>query len=569
LARGDWQDCELPAEGPLFPRLSRLAYRMQETGRGQGETFQVRVARDTALAILGEPYSAPGVWANFKHRLRRLLGSSRPNRQQADALLKAGVDLHVLDEDEAQRQVQFYHQLLQEYFAARRLALTPDAKLVRTPWHITQVRPSLSTTLAQLPDSEPLSLLPSTGWEETMLLAAAMTASPEALVAELMAVNLALAGRCAAQPDVTITDELKAGLRRALIERTQAADADLRARIAAGLALGELGDPRFERRQGSYGAYLLPPLIDIAGGTYPLGSNEGNDDERPVHGVELTAFWMGQFLVTNAEWALFMAAGGYEDERWWATAEAQAWRRGEGTAEGPKQQTREFRQSLQANFKMIRELHQAERITSKQADDWEAIARMDDEAFEALLDDWYPAGRQTQPAYWNDEAFNNPAQPVVGICWYEARAYCAWLSAQTERVIRLPTEAEWEAAARGFESRRYAYGDDFDAARCNVFESHIRRTTPIGVFPGGVTPEGVVDLTGNVWEWTSSRYEPYPYRAEDGREVPGGAGRRVVRGGSWLGGQGGARATFRDRYLPASRDLVSGARLVVPHHLDC
>jgi formylglycine-generating enzyme required for sulfatase activity len=122
----------------------------------------------------------------------------------------------------------------------------------------------------------------------------------------------------------------------------------------------------------------------------------------------------------------------------------------------------------------------------------------------------YPTGRQTQPAFWKDNAFNNPAQPVVGICWFEARAYCAWLSAQTGKHFRLPTEAEWEAAARGQQGRRYAFGDDFDASRCNTFETHSRRTTPTGVFPGGVTPEGVVDLTGNVWEWASSQYRVYP-----------------------------------------------------------
>ncbi len=65
--------------------------------------------------------------------------------------------------------------------------------------------------------------------------------------------------------------------------------------------------------------------------------------------------------------------------------------------------------------------------------------------------------------YWDDSRFNHPAQPVVGVSWFEARAYCAWLSAQTGQAYRLPSEVEWEAAARGFESRQYAYGPDFDA----------------------------------------------------------------------------------------------------------
>ena len=166
---------------------------------------------------------------------------------------------------------------------------------------------------------------------------------------------------------------------------------------------------------------------------------------------------------------------------------------------------------------------------------------------------WYPPGRQTQPSEWNNDAFNNPAQPVVGICWYEARAYCAWLSAQTGQSFRLPTEAEWEAAARGGAGRRYAYGDDFDATRCNTFETHIRRTTPIGVFPGGETPEGLVDMTGNTWDWTGSLYRPYPYEATDGREDPTVEGRRVLRGGSFGHGSDVVRcaARYRGRADPA------------------
>jgi formylglycine-generating enzyme required for sulfatase activity len=277
----------------------------------------------------------------------------------------------------------------------------------------------------------------------------------------------------------------------------------------------------------------------------------------------LQAFAIAQFPVTNAEWALFMQAGGYEEERWWETEEARAWRRGEGTAEGAKQQWRDDRKWMQDNFDSIRQLHQQGRITSKQADDWEAIARMSDDEFEILLAEGYPPGRQTQPAFWHDDAFNHPAQPVVGVCWFEARAYCAWLSAQTDETFRLPTEAEWEAAARGVQCRRYAFGDDFDAAHCNAFETHVRHTTPIGVFSGGQTPEGLVDMTGNTWDWTSSLYSPYPYDAADGREAPSPPGaRRVVHGGSWSSDRVNARASSRNGYAPVNRDDYVGLRVV-------
>ena len=287
------------------------------------------------------------------------------------------------------------------------------------------------------------------------------------------------------------------------------------------------------------------------------------EDEAPVHAVDLPPFQLGQFPVTNAEWALFMKADGYEDERWWDNDAARAWRRGDSTAEGAKQQWREKRQYFQTHFGEIRNLHRQGRITSQQADDWEKYVRIDDDAFEALLEEWYPPGRKTQPVYWNDEALNNLAQPVVGVCWYEARAYCAWLSAQTGQSFRLPTEAEWEAATRGQAGRRYAYGDKFDASLCNAFETHIRRTTPVGVFPGGETPEGLIDMTGNTWDWTGSLYQPYPYITEDGREDPAVA-RRVVRGGPWRDGWIGMRTTYRHSHAADNRNDSIGFRLARP-----
>jgi hypothetical protein len=309
-----WPPFELPDRGILMPKLCQLAFQMQ-TQRAVNEAAQVRVAYDEALAMLDHP--------------------------RAEDILKGGEALGVLEEDLGRNEVLFVHQLLQEFFAARQLARTPQAELVQQEWRADSVVPSLQATLHDLADADPLPPLPSTGWEETTVLAAAMARDPDRFIADLMPQNLALAGRCAAQPEVRLSEVLKDKIRWALVERTQDASADLRARIAAGVALGELGDPRFERRHGPYGVYLLPPLVDIPGGTYPIGSNEGlYEAEAPIHGVGLQSFAIAQFPVTNAEWALFMQARGYDDERWWETEEARAWRRGEGTAEGAKQQWR-------------------------------------------------------------------------------------------------------------------------------------------------------------------------------------------------------------------------------------
>ncbi|WNM60482.1 SUMF1/EgtB/PvdO family nonheme iron enzyme [Candidatus Nitrospira neomarina] len=550
LASAGKQPFALPERGPLVPQLSQLAFSMQhrqpvqqevphqQAGRESG---QVRVSYDEAVAAIDHP--------------------------AAEDILNAGGALGMLEEDLGrlgQNEILFIHQLVQEYFAARKLAHEPNPELVAQEWRQDRVMPNLADTITRLAGSDPLPLLPTSGWEETTILASAMAEQPDRFLTDMMAHHLPLAGRCAAQGEGTVSDQLKTTLRLALVERIQDPEADLRARIEAGLTLGELGVPRFEWEEGPEGPYWLPPLIEIPGGRYTIGSDEGKEeDEKPAHEIELEPFLMGQFPVTNAEWALFVKAGGYDDERWWETDQAKAWRRGETTAEGPKEDWRSWRKRFHTNPEKIRERMNQGRMTSKMAEQWEKFVRMNDKQFEAALEECWPAGRQTKPAYWTDANFNNSQQPVVGICWHEARAYCAWLSAQINVGYRLPTEAEWEAAARGFPRRRFAYGDEFDAVRCNSFETHIRRTTPIGVFPGGRTPEGLMDMTGNVWEWTSSLYQPYPYQYPDGREVPvTGAGRRVLRGGSWYDNQNLMHATYRGKSRPDGRYNLIGFRVV-------
>ena len=134
-----------------------------------------------------------------------------------------------------------------------------------------------------------------------------------------------------------------------------------------------------------------------------------------------------------------------------------------------------------------------------------------------------------EPQYWEDERYNGPDQPVVGVTWEAAHAYCDWVDK------RLPTEAEWEKAARGESSRLYPWGDTYSPEYANTKESNHSRSMPGGNYPMGVSPYGLYDMAGNVWEWCSDGYAKGYYKVsptrnptgpEDGKE-------RVIRGGSW------------------------------------
>lgn len=559
--------CALPEDGRLIDGLAGLGYGMQDQHRSDSSNTQVVIGYEAALELLGM------------------------DDERGDRLLEAGVAIQVLedfsatpeDNEEAagSERVQFVHQLMQEYFAARKLARAPDPQRVASAWRAEQTTPTLEAKLQELKPGDPLPPPPTTGWEETTLLAGIMASDPDAFVAGLEATNLPLAGRCAAQRGVAVSAETRERLQSALFERTGDRAADLRARIAAGLALGELGHPAFERRRGALGhELLLPPLVEIAGGDCVIGTADGHyGDEGPPQSIRLAPFAMGRYPVTNAEWRCFVEAGGYQDERWWQGCAAdRQWWEGKSSAAGDRNTSREFRRCFRADADNLRRFAERYAWEEEIVADWQRLIDASEEAFEAELAKRFPGGPKREPEFWQDERFNNAAQPVVGVCWHEARAYCAWLNANleldAETGFRLPTEGEWEAAARGRPGRTYAWGDELDPERswihCNIFESHVRATTPIGVFPAGATPEtGLMDLTGNVWEWTASRYEESLWHPAAGRESPQplkGASpesdRRAVRGGSWYFDLVFARGACRNGLHPAGRDHALGLRMV-------
>jgi len=183
------------------------------------------------------------------------------------------------------------------------------------------------------------------------------------------------------------------------------------------------------------------------------------------------------------------------------------------------------------------------------------------------------ATRSTLPRFWPDPVrwLEHSNDPVAGVSWREAQAYCAWLSRQTERAIRLPTEAEWEKAAtwestRGIK-RMYPWGNDFDPAYTNTVESLIGALTPVDTYRVvGDSPYGVSDLFGNVAEWTLARYLPYPYNDRDGRHDLNLMGYRAVRGGSFQSEGRWMTAIHRQYFSPDENRYPVGFRVVV--HVD-
>jgi formylglycine-generating enzyme required for sulfatase activity len=519
----------------------------QTTVKFSEAEIRIKLA-ELAFAIHSE--IGKGTYVDLDWAIQRL--QLNPPKADAISLLELAKNIGLLEITGSG--VRFQHQLIQEYFAALEFGkqLT-DTESKKRFWI-----PKLSGSSTDQEDFiEPLLASETTGWEEVTIMLAGMRADASDLVSDIAQYNLVLAARCISEGGAFVLSKVHENVIENLLRMTENSNSALNTRIQAGTIIGDLGDPRFHKKAFSNGQALIPPTIRIPGGTYFIGRNKEEvsgsySDEISRHQLDITAFLIGKYPVTNAEFDCFIKCGGYDESRYWSE-QGWAWRLGKVGAD--------LKKWFLDGYKNVRSqvLQEVERLEPRRSEDsdemdvwWKILMEWPDEKVESELDILFEEQNghiQTKPCYWEDPSFNRKTQPVI-TTWFEAQAYCKWLSDVTGRHYRLPTEVEWEAATGG-SIQKYPWGNEPDTTKYNILPTRVLRTTPVGIFPGGQSKLGVYDLIGNVWEWTSSAKFPYPYISTDGREnqfLPD--SRRVVRGGSWAVSESSARNSCRGNFPP-------------------
>ncbi|MDX1513456.1 MAG: SUMF1/EgtB/PvdO family nonheme iron enzyme [Gammaproteobacteria bacterium] len=254
---------------------------------------------------------------------------------------------------------------------------------------------------------------------------------------------------------------------------------------------GPLPALRMDPMAAPLSAAAQAAMVPIPGGEYPVGHDRGRSDARPAHRVKLGSFAIDRTEVTNAQFAEFLNALGLEVRSDFAYSRA----RREHFSE------RSWPELMEQGIKPGL---------------YPLIGLDDDQVRIEVRDGRFAAARGFED------------HPVAETTWRGARNYCDW------RGARLPTEVEWEAAARGFTGRTYPWGNQAPSPTLAYFGYPSGVTAPVGSRPDGATPEGVLDLAGSLAEWTASLYRQYPYDPGDGREDLEAAGERVTRGGDYV-----------------------------------
>jgi hypothetical protein len=447
--------------------------------------------------------------------------------QDADALLYLAASAGILDKGAT---VRFSHQLLQEYFAGLEIRdqLAHDIPLTRYChaqwWQVT-------------------------GWEEPLVLLAGLQ---RGMAVSLAAVNPLLACR-ALEEGLPDTDALL--LVQQSLVAAMTGSAPPTARAEAGRIINRIGDSRpgvgtaltlnpspsalhsVAERRVRLGERLpdessgLPSPSGTPRSGRPTASAEGGQGVRAIPDIlwcdpiadnatwiyqngehpPLPPYQISKYPITNAQFQAFLddKEHGYNQREWWTD------------------------------------------------------------------DGWEWKGERTAPDEYDDPAFRLPNHPRIYVRWYEALAFCNWLTWRTAPevwtpirqtwqtlaletipgLIRLPTEQEWERAARGTDGREYPYKGDFDAQKGNTYETGIGQTSAVGSFPDGASPCGAMDMSGNVWDWCLTQYQ-------SGSQSMIGTNVRVLRGGSWDNVSQDARVAYRGFGYFGNRYYGIGFRLV-------
>jgi formylglycine-generating enzyme required for sulfatase activity len=484
-----------------------------------------------AVAYTMHQRGEDGVFVS-KAELISLVAAQLHHRSDADAAARAFVDelpVHIglLDEREPDR-YRFSHLSFQEFLAARYIAEATEAR-----W------------------DELLAHYQETWWREVILLCAGHLSQARCwtfLERLLMQAQTPGAAALTAALAADALDELERFkgeglLREKVIQQAIAAlratPRDVPARVL--VRCGDLAGQRDPRP----GVCMLPPaMVRFAHGNFVVGNTP--EEYRQILAMEkqatsaeeanllyqrtcnqqgqssrIAAFEIARYPVTNGQFKLFMDDGGYAPNRPWWDAAGRAW-----------------------------------------------LSRRD--AGMPDFQPWQQRRYTDRPEYWDDARFGliHPNYPVVGITWYEAIAFCRWLTQSrrynpTSYTYTLLSEAEWEYAARRNRRRQYPWGTDEPDGEHANYDQIYQGTTPVGCFPLGATPEGIFDLAGTVWEWTRSEYQDYPYDPYDGREsLDDPAQKRfALRGGGWDNGSIDLHASERNSSRPDDQNLDVGFRL--------